>query len=191
MTAAAGLAGLFCVAAAVAAGAGLEGYSHRIHPLGLLGADAVPGALAFNIAGFILPGLLAALVAVGLYRTLPTQAGWLPRIGARVLLLSALAFAAQGVFSLDPTDVDGPGSGLHAAGWLAWWVAFAAGAPLLAVGMPRIRLVTGVAIVMLLAMMFIPATLLEPPIAQRIALAAWLLWLPVTLAGTGRAREAA
>ena len=74
---------------------------------------------------------------------------------------------------------------------MAWWVAFAAGAPLLAVGMPRIRLVTGVAVVMLLAMMFIPAALLEPPIAQRIALAAWLLWLPVTLAGTGRAREAA
>ncbi|MGY0560717.1 DUF998 domain-containing protein [Luteimonas sp. A277] len=168
---------LCCVAAAVVAGSALEGYSHGLYPLGLLGADGVPGAMAFNVVGFAVPGLLAAVVAHGLYLRLPASAGWLARIGARMLLLSALAFAAQGLLPLDPQDLDAPASGLHASAWLVWWIAFAAGAPLLAVGMPSVRAITGAAVGTVLAMMFIPATVLEPPIAQRIALAAWLLWL--------------
>ncbi|MGO1540783.1 MAG: DUF998 domain-containing protein [Luteimonas sp.] len=166
-----------CAAAAVVGGMRLEDYSHVLHPLALPGAGGVPGALAFNMAGFIVPGALAAVVALGLYRVLPAAAGWLPRIGARMLLLSALAFAAQGVFPLDLQDLDGPGSGPHASAWLVWWIAFVAGAPLLAVGLRRVRAVTIAVVCVLLAMMLIPPTLLDPPLAQRIALAAWLAWL--------------
>ena len=150
-----------CTAAVVLGGARLDGFSHAVHPPALLGASGVPGALAFNIAGFIVPGLLAAIVALGLYRTLPAAAGWLPRIGARMLLLSALAFAAQGLLSLDPADMDGHASGLHAA------------------GLPRTRIATLAAASVLLATMFVPPSLLEPPYAQRTALAAWLLWLAI------------
>src|SRR3546814_14653193 len=51
-------------AAAVAGfGAALDGYSQAIHPVGLLGARGMPHALAFNVLGFVLPGVLAALVA--------------------------------------------------------------------------------------------------------------------------------
>lgn len=166
-----------CVAAAVVCGARLEGYSHALHPLALLGASGVPGALAFNVIGFIVPGVLAAVVALGLYSALPANAGWLPRIGARMLLLSALAFAAQGLLPLDPQDLDGPGSGPHASAWLVWWIAFAAGGPLLAVGLRRVRAITLAVVCVLLAMMLIPPTLLDPPFAQRIALVAWLTWL--------------
>lgn len=183
---------LACLAAAAVAGLGLDGYSHALHPLALLGAGGVPGALAFNVAGFIVPGLLAAVVALGLYRALPPAAGWLPRIGARMLLLSALAFAAQGLFPLGLDDLDGPGSGLHASAWLAWWVAFAAGAPLLAMGLRRARAVALAAALVLLAMMLVPPSLLQQPLAQRVALAAWLAWLVWTprLAGQERAMRA-
>lgn len=177
MTAAGWAGALACVAAAIAGGMRLDGYSHALHPLALLGAGGVPGALAFNIVGFIVPGAMAAVVALGLYRVLPAAAGWLPRIGARMLLLSALAFAAQGLLPLDLQDLDGPGSGPHASAWLVWWIAFVAGALLLAAGLRRARAVTIAAACVLLAMMFIPSTLLDPPLAQRIALAAWLTWL--------------
>src|SRR3546814_19042378 len=50
-------------AAAVAGfGAALDGYSQAIHPVGLLGARGMPPALAFNVLGLVLPGVLAALV---------------------------------------------------------------------------------------------------------------------------------
>lgn len=180
MTAAGWAGALACVAAAIAGGMRLDGYSHALHPLALLGAGGVPGALAFNIVGFIVPGAMAAVVALGLYRVLPAAAGWLPRIGARMLLLSALAFAAQGLLPLDLQDLDGPGSGPHASAWLVWWIAFVAGALLLAAGLRRARAVTIAAACVLLGMMFIPSTLLDPPLAQRIALAAWLTWLVLT-----------
>lgn len=180
MNVAAWCAALCCIAAVVLGGMALEGYSHALYPLALPGARGVPGALAFNLVGFVVPGLLAAVVAHGLYRRLPARAGWLARIGARMLLLSALAFAAQGLLPLDPMNLDARASGLHASAWMIWWIAFAAGAPLLAVGMREVRAITSAAVIVLLAMMFIPAAVLEPPIAQRIALAAWLLWLALT-----------
>lgn len=166
-----------CVAAIMAWGTRLEGYSHGLYPLSVLGAYGIPGARAFNVAGFIVPGVLAAMVALGLYRTLPRGAGWLPRIGARVLLLSGLAFAAQGVLPLDLQDLDGRASGLHASAWLVWWIAFVAGAPLLATGQRGTRAVTAASVGALAVMMFVPPPFLGPALAQRITLAAWLIWM--------------
>ena len=170
-------AALTCAGAAVIAGIQLDGYSHALHPLALLGGRGVPGAAAFNLFGFVVPGVLAALVSWGLYRALPAAAGWWPRIGARLLLVSALAFAAQGLLPLDPQDLEGPESGLHASAWMVWWTAFAAGALLSATGARRTRIATIAAACVVLAMMLIPASVLAPVLAQRIAFAAWLLWL--------------
>jgi hypothetical protein len=66
------------------------------HPVALLGARGVPHALAFNLLGFVLPGLLAVAVAECLRRSLPATAGWAPRVGSQMLLLAGLAFAAMG-----------------------------------------------------------------------------------------------
>ena len=170
-------AAVACLAAAGIAGVTLEGFSHLDHPLALLGAQGVPGARAFNAVGFVLPGLLAAVVALASYRPLPASAGWWPRIGARMLLLSALAFAAQALFPLDLQDLDGPGSGLHASAWLVWWIGFVAGAPLLAVGLPSVRRLTAAVVLLMLAMMLAPQGWVGPALAQRIAFAAWLAWL--------------
>ena len=83
----------------------------------------IPHALAFNAFGFVLPGLLMAVVAWQWRKRLSGGAPWAARIAARLALLSALAFAAQGLLPLDPADLDAPASHAHATAWMLWWVA--------------------------------------------------------------------
>lgn len=174
------LAALCAVLAALGFGAALPGYLQAQHPLALLGASGVPLAWAFNLTGFVLPGLLAGVAAIALRSRLPGDGGWAARIGARLLLLSALAFAAQGLLPLDAGDLDGPVSQRHATAWTLWWIAAAAGATSLAAGLLRRRgarafawaaLVAAVAIALL---SWLPAERLQAGIAQRIAFGAWL-----------------
>ncbi len=96
-------------------GAALGGYSHAQHPVALLGADGVAHSLAFNLLGFVLPGLLAVVVAVELRQR--ASAGWQWRIGSQLLLLAAVAFAAQGLLPMDLQQLDGPQSRYHALAW--------------------------------------------------------------------------
>lgn len=181
----AGLAAALAFAlAALGFGAALAGYSHAQHPLALLGARGLPHALAFNLLGFVIPGMLAAAAAIALRTRLPADAGWSARIGARLLLLSALAFAAQGLLPLDPADLDARPARLHAVAWMLWWIAFVPGAGLLAwsalAARPR-RLAAFathvVAAGCVLAFVWLPGEGIAAGIAQRIAFAAWFGWL--------------
>lgn len=164
--------------------ADLEGYSHRVHPLGLLGAYGTPHALAFNLCGLVAPGLLAAWLGWRLREDLE-RSGWTARIGAWLVLLSALAFSAQGLLRLDPRDIDAITSRLHAASWMVWWIAFVPGAALLAGGLFRrpewrglaIASVVAAAVVLLFAA-WLPAGV-PTAISHRIAFAAWFAWLIV------------
>jgi len=168
------LAAAVALAGAVAFGLVLDGYSHAVHPLGLLGARDLPHARAFNLVGFVLPGLLLAGAGLGLRARLDT-AGWPLRIGATLAVLSALAFAAQGVFPLDPEHLDSGDSRYHAAAWTLWWVSFVPGAALLASGArPRWPHVAAAVAVPVLALV-LPA-LIGPALAQRLAFAAWFGW---------------
>lgn len=165
--------------AAVFAGLRLEGYSHRLHPLALLGADGVPGATAFNLFAFVVPGLLAAWSMWRLRSSLPAPAAWRDRIAAQCLLLSALAFAAQGVFPLDPDDPAAGANDLHALAWTLWWLAFAV-AGLLGLSKAALRgegrAVAAVAVtVMLLALLRWPGALAA--LAPRLAMLVWLGWI--------------
>src|SRR5690606_20688472 len=81
-------------------GAALDGYSQALHPVGLLGARGLPHALAFNVLGFVRPGVLAAFVGWRLRAAMDHGAPWAARIGAWLALLSALAFVAQGLLPL-------------------------------------------------------------------------------------------
>jgi hypothetical protein len=173
------LALALCLSSVIGFGAALDGYSQVRHPVALLGARDIVHAAIFNALGFVLPGLLVALVAIAL-RTRLDGAGWAARIGARMWLLSALAFAAQGLWPLDPTNLDAPASRVHAALWSLWWVAFVPGAGLLAMGLPRgsgrhvLALAAAVAAVLVaLFAVFAPYTLAPAGVAQRLALAAW------------------
>lgn len=174
------LAALCSVLAALGFGAALEGYSQVQHPLALLGARGLPRALAFNLTGFVMPGLLAAVAAIALRGRLPGDAGWPARIGAQLLLLSALAFAAQGLLPLDLDDLDGPISRWHATAWTLWWIASAAGAASIAGSLLGRGGWRAFALAALIASVLIAAFSLSPPgawpagIAPRIAFGAWL-----------------
>lgn len=179
------LAAIAFIAAVVGFGMTLSGYSQVWHPVAVLGARGVPHALSFNLLGFVLTGLLAAVVALDLRHRLPADAGWAARVGAQFLLLSALGFVGLGVLPLDPDDLHNDASSLHATAWLLWWVAFVPGAVLFAFGMRGRRgwrpavIASGVAAAIVLFSALVAVALMPAGIAQRLGYAAWLLWLCV------------
>lgn len=152
-------------------------YSQQWHPVSLLGARGEPNAWAFNVLGFLLPGAMMAMCAIG-WRSALANAPWTQRIGAQLLLLSAVAFAGQGVLPLDPDNLLAPPSRMHALAWTLWWMAFVPGALLLglrsAQARPPLR--------MLLIALLVPAVavfgsvVLPPGLAQRLAFALWFAW---------------
>ncbi|KRG53181.1 DUF998 domain-containing protein [Stenotrophomonas maltophilia] len=181
------IAALLFVLAVMGFGSGLEGYAQARHPVALLGARGVPHALAFNLLGFVLPGLLAVVVAECLRRRLPASAGWAPRVGSQMLLLGGLAFAAMGLLPLDVDDLHGPASQLHASAWMVWVLGFVAGTLLL--GISRLRqghgrglggLALGCGVLAALAA-FALQGVLPAPLAQRLAFACWAVWLALAL----------
>lgn len=161
---------LFAAACAVFGGLSPD-FGHLRHPLSLLGALGEPNAAAFNLSAFIVPGLLLAWLAWR-WRGALEAGSWRARIGLQLLLLAALAFAAQGALPLDPTDLAAPASRLHAAAWSAWWIAFAAGALVAGVGGAGGRALAGVVLLLALA----GASVLPAPLVQRLAFAGWFGW---------------
>lgn len=177
------LVALCCVLAVLGFAAALPEFSHRQHPPALLGAHGVPHALAFNLLAFVVPGLLAAWLYARLRDRLPPRAGRRAAVGAWMLVISALAFAAQGLWPLDPADLDGAVSQRHTTGWLLWWLAFVPGALLLGAGLYRQASSRGVAVAFLVAgaltvvLNLLPTSWLPGPIAQRLVLLLWLACL--------------
>lgn len=170
--------GLFVVAATIC-GAMLEGYSHREHPLALLGAVGVPRALAFNVFAYVLPGLSVAVVFWTMRSVLPATAGWPLRIGTQLAALSALSFAAQGLLPLDPDDPAGQANALHALAWTVWWIAFAAAGVLLTFGGPSrgFGWATAVSLVATLALALPPWPGAMAAFAPRLAFVVWFVWV--------------
>ena len=176
-------AGLFAAALA-GFGSVLEGYSHALHPPAFLGARGVPGAVAFNLLGFVLPGLLGVAVMGGVRRRLE-GARWPARIGSWLWLLSAFAFALQGLLPLDPADLDASRSRLHASAWTVWWLAFVPGGLLLALGLAptsdwRALRMTALTGALLLPLLALSAPLgISVGVSQRLALTSWFACLVV------------
>lgn len=174
---------LMCLSAVLGFGGVLDGYSQVYQPLGLLGGQDIPNANAFNLLGFVIPGALAAIAISALRTSLPSAAGWSMRIGVQLLVLSAIAFAAQGLVSIDPADLGAPGPRYHAVAWTLWWIAFVSGALLLAWSIRRDPQGRAQAWVSLGAGLTVPTFALFAPdtipsgISERIAFAAWFGWL--------------
>jgi hypothetical membrane protein len=175
------------VLALVTFSSGIEGYSHLQHPVAWLGAGPLPRSGGFNLFVFVLPGLLVAWTALRFRTALSSPAsrppiGWSARIGAQLVLLSALAFMLQGVLPLDANDLDGARSGRHAAAWMVWWIAFTSGAALLAIGLRAAGQWRATAAFSLLTAVLVPACALVLPqllpagLAQRLAFVLWFAW---------------
>lgn len=164
-------------------GGALEGYSQLVHPVALLGARGIPHAAGFNVSAFLVPGLLAAWVAWRARSDLRRGAPPWHGLGWTLALLSALAFAGQGVFPLDPANLDAPESRRHALFWMAWWIAFVPAGLLLAIrgrgpalGGATARWHAAGAAWVLVAVAILPG-ILGAAIAQRAAFAGWMAWL--------------
>lgn len=179
----AGLAAPTCFAAALLGfGAALEGYRHDAWPVALLGASGVPRAAAFNLCAYLLPGLLAAFVALRLRAALRQPASGAARIGWTLALLAALAFAAQGGLPLESAGPDAGRGKLHGVAWALWGIAFAAATAMLALSSLR-RARGSVALVHLCAGLavfglgWLSEGLVEAPLAQRLAFGGWFAWV--------------
>jgi len=166
------------VIALLLANLGVPEYSHQVHPVALRGTAGLPWAFAFNLLAFVLPGGLLACSG-HLLRTGLGDTGWAARIGLVLVQLSALAFAAQGLLPLDPSDTDSTESRLHVLAWMLWWIAFVPGAMLLAAGARRGAgfALASVAIGALVPIIAVLAPIgLWVGIAQRLAFALWFGW---------------
>lgn len=162
-------------------GLALPGFEQARHPVALLGARGVPRADAFNLAGFVLPGVLEALFAAGLRRRCGRAGGRAARLGAQMLLIAGLAFAAQGLLPWAPQDLENAAGRLHALAWLLWWIAALLGLVLAGAGLGRGRLrvaawVAAGVVALGLAPLGVPA------LTQRAAFLAWLAWAPLATA---------
>ncbi|MBX3711167.1 MAG: DUF998 domain-containing protein [Lysobacter sp.] len=157
----------------------LDGYSHREFPLALLGAEGVPRALAFNLCAFVLPGMLAMVAMWRLRSALPADARWPARIGVQLMTLSGLAFAAQGLLPLDPSDVGAASNAMHALAWTLWWIAGTSGAALLVRAAPvrHLRVLAAVVAVAIPLLVLLPWPGALAAFAPRAAFVAWLLWV--------------
>ena len=188
------VAAVFFAAAVGGFGAALDGYSQLGMPVALLGARGFPHALAFNLLAFVLPGMLAGVVAMTLRRRLPADAGWTLRIGAQLIFLSALAFIAMGLLPLDPNDLESDASRLHGTVWMLWTVAFVPGAVMLAAGLlaspaaSRFAWFSLIVAAGVLLAGFVLTDFMPAGLAQRIAFGLWLVWMAI--AGSAGVRQA-
>ena len=177
------LALLGFIGALLGFGAALSGFSHATHPVALLGARGVPRWWAFDLLGFLLPGLLAwaATVRLSIADRARDVDSRVLGVGWTLCAFAALAFAAQGVLPVDAARGFGYGLGkMHTAAWTVWWIAFVAGSVLLAVawrGRVALRFATAFVAALVLAFAMFIAVPDAPAMGQRIGIVAWLAWL--------------
>lgn len=183
------ICGLLFAGAVYFAAQGLPGYLHARHPIGLLGVAAAPSALVFNTVAYGVAGLALAGFALALESELMRRGlGRLSRVATGLLLIAALAFAAQGLLPLNPQDLDGPLSRRHAVAHAVALLAWLPSTALLALGLASVPSLRGAG---LLAAVFalgfglllawpathwLPGWAASPGWAQRLVLLIYFLW---------------
>ncbi|VXB51956.1 conserved membrane hypothetical protein [Luteimonas sp. 9C] len=155
---------VFAVMTAVPAGA----------PLAWSGARGMPLAWLFNLLAWCGPGFVVAFAAWRLRAALP-EAGLGAGIALRLWLLAALAFAAQGVWTLDPNELDAGASRWHATAWMVWNLAFGAGALMAAFALRAVRW-PSLVICALVALSLLVPSLFGDQLGARMVLVGWWGW---------------
>ena len=179
-----------CFAIALAAlGGDHVGYLAARHPLGHLGAIQARGATLWNVCGFLLPGLLLFIFALAFEAAMQRDgAGRGGRIGTGLLMLSALAFAAQGLLGFDLEDADAVASQRHVSALVLALLGLMAGALLIAASLKsrrgwRVLVWVGAPLAVLLLLFlvwppqeFVPMLHGRPGHAQRLIVATYFAW---------------
>ena len=184
------IAGLVFAVALLVLGALASGYDHATMPVSFLGMQGMPGAVYWNVAGFIVPGLLIAWFALSLLAPLQADgAGPAARIGVWLLLISGLGYAGNGVFAYDLARPDGLASKLHVAMLTIALLGFLPSTLMLASGLrgrpawralawPGLPVAAGVLLSVLQRMAdAVPGLAGNPGYAQRVTLVLYFLWL--------------
>src|SRR5262245_25741333 len=83
--------------ASVAFAAFRPSYSHLVNTISELGAVGTPHATAWNVLGFVIPGILLAIVGAAIARTASPEPLLWRTLATVFLVLAGLAVAAQGV----------------------------------------------------------------------------------------------
>jgi hypothetical membrane protein len=163
---------LLFAAALVFFAAAHPGYEHGTKAVSELGATGAPNALAWNLIGFLLPGVLLALFGLGLGATVQDR-----RTGL-YLTLSGIAFAATAV----PADMESLQSPLSLAHIVASLMVFLFWLPaslrLLKQPAPELRRITIFFLLFAVAAAAIRFTpLLLPGWGQRLSFLAYFGWI--------------
>ncbi|NYZ62641.1 DUF998 domain-containing protein [Luteimonas deserti] len=163
-----------CTLLALVVFAAMTGVPARA-PLALPGAGGLPLAWLFNLLAWIGPGLVVAGVALRLRAGLGAGPGRIAGIALNLLLLAALAFAAQGLLPLDVQELDAGASRWHALAWMVWNLAFAAGALLAGLALPSVR-VPSLGLCAVVTLGLLSPGVFGGGIGERVVLACWWLW---------------
>ncbi len=167
-------------------------YSHLNDAVSELGSVDAPRKWAFNVLGYVTPGLLTALCGFALGRAAAPRAV----ISPTLLALAGLGLTIAGVFPADMADMQAPTTLLHVVGvstGLLWppsalWLAFRARRE-----RPAFALATVICVLAMVGTYGLYAAFpAYPGAVQRLTFAAWLLWYPIAglalASGLGRAK---
>ncbi len=170
-------------------GADHTGFDAARHPVGHLGAVQAPLGWRWNTLGFVLPGLFLFGFSLALESAMRSEGcGRAGRIGTGLLMISALAFAAQGVWHFDLDDELARGTQAHVSALALALLALLAGASFVAASirrLPRWRMLTVLgqvlAALLLVTLVWPPQEVFEvfharPGHAQRLILALYFAW---------------
>lgn len=197
------LAGACFAVAVLVLGAAGGGFDAARQPLGDLGALNVSGASLWNVFGFIVPGVLLLIFSLGLETVMRhDEARRGGRLGTGLLMVSALAFAAQGIFPFDMDEPHAMASQWHVSALVFALLALMAGAAFISASLKsrpswRVLVVLGPAFAALLLLFLVhpPQQLFpmlegRPGYAHRVIFAAYFCWFALAAAvGLHRGRH--
>jgi hypothetical membrane protein len=173
-------------AASVVFGALRPSYSHVVNTISELGAVGTPHATAWNVLGFIVPGVLLAIVGATIARAANVQRSSSRTIATALLALSGLAVAGQGLMPAEMVngvaDVTSASTRGHFISSLISGAAWAVGALLLVTPMRTnstwrgLHIVSVVLVVLTLVASFVLRGALPDGLAQRIGNAFFCGW---------------
>lgn len=167
-------------------------YSHLNDAVSELGSVDAPRKWAFNLLGYVTPGMLTAVCGFALARAAAPRAV----ISPALLAIAGLGLAIAGVFPADMADMQAPTTVLHVVG-VTTGLLWPPSALWLAVRARKERRAFAAATLLCVVAMLGTYTLYAvipayPGAVQRLTFAAWLLWYPVAgaalMGGAARAK---